>query len=170
MIPQTWMPWLVAAGIAAGTGLVGWFLGRLALRLLAGLVRRTATDVDDALIGAIRPHIPFLALVVGVLVGLRSAPADAAIVARVDRFALAAILFSVTLASASFLGGFVCARVARLNERRWVGIVASVSALVSLLTGADFALEWNAVLALASMATVFAGGWAGERSNRRRAA
>lgn len=72
--------------------------------------------------------------------------------------------------AASFLGGFVCARVARLNERRWVGIVASVSALVSLLTGADFALEWNAVLALASMATVFAGGWAGERSNRRRAA
>jgi hypothetical protein len=71
--------------------------------------------------------------------------------------------------TASFLGGYVCARVARSAEMRAVGVVAAVSGVVSLLMGSGaYAFEWNAVLALAGMATVFAGGWAGMRHNGRR--
>ena len=69
--------------------------------------------------------------------------------------------------AASFLGGFVCARLAGPNEMKWVGVVAAVSGAVSLLMGSGYALEWNAVLALASMAAVFAGGAAAARRNRR---
>ncbi len=76
--------------------------------------------------------------------------------------------FAVGFAS-SFLGGYVCARVARSAEMRPVGVVAAVSGIVSLLMGSGaYAFEWNALLALAGMATVFAGGWAGTLHNRRR--
>jgi uncharacterized membrane protein YfcA len=72
--------------------------------------------------------------------------------------------------AASFLGGYVCARVSAANEMKWVGIVAAVSGVVSLLMGMDaYAFEWNAVLALVGMAAVFAGGWTGARRNRRSA-
>jgi hypothetical protein len=72
---------------------------------------------------------------------------------------------------ASLLGGYVCARVAAVSEMRPVGIVAAVSGIVSLLMGSGaYAFEWNAVMALAGMATVFVGGRLGARSNRRRAA
>lgn len=71
--------------------------------------------------------------------------------------------------AASFLGGYVCARVAGSGEMRAVGVVAAISGIVSLLMGSGaYAFEWNALLALAGMASVFAGGWAGMRHNGRR--
>ena len=71
--------------------------------------------------------------------------------------------------SASFLGGYVCARVAPASELRMVSVVAAISGLVSLLMGSGaYGLEWNAVLALAGMGAVLAGGWTGMRSNARR--
>jgi uncharacterized membrane protein YfcA len=71
---------------------------------------------------------------------------------------------------ASFLGGYVCARVAGVGEMRAVGTVAAVSGVASLLLGSSaYAFEWNAVLALLGMATVAAGGRVGMRANRRRA-
>lgn len=69
--------------------------------------------------------------------------------------------------SASFLGGYVCARIAAAAEMKWVGVVAATSGLVSLLMGMGaYAFEWNALLALVGMAAVFAGGWTGARKNR----
>lgn len=72
-------------------------------------------------------------------------------------------------AGASLLGGYVCARVAAVHEMRSVGVVAAVSGIVSLAMGSGgYAFEWSAVLALAGMAAVFAGGVLGTRKNRRR--
>jgi hypothetical protein len=69
---------------------------------------------------------------------------------------------------ASFLGGYVCARVAGAAEMKWVGIVASVSGVTSLLMGTGaYAFEWNALFALLGMGAVFAGGWIGARRNAR---
>lgn len=71
---------------------------------------------------------------------------------------------------ASFLGGFVCARVAAAAEMKPVGVVAALSGVVSLLMALDaYSFEWNAVMALIGMAAVFSGGWTGARRNRRRA-
>jgi hypothetical protein len=70
--------------------------------------------------------------------------------------------------AASFLGGYVCARIAAASEMKWVGIVAAVSGVVSLLMGLGaMEFEWNALMALAGMGAVFAGGWTGARRNRR---
>ncbi len=80
-------------------------------------------------------------------------------------FSLLGLLVGCT---ASFLGGYVCARVARSAEMKWVGVVAAVSGVVSLLTGmGSLSMEWNAVLALVGMGAVFAGGWTAAQRNRR---
>lgn len=72
---------------------------------------------------------------------------------------------------ASFLGGYVCARVAGMHEMRAVSAVAAVSGVVALLFGSGaYAFEWTAVLALVGMGAVVAGGWTGLQRNRRRQA
>lgn len=69
--------------------------------------------------------------------------------------------------AASFLGGYVCARVADASEMKWVGMVAAASGLTSLVTGMEaLPFEWNAVLALVGMGAVFAGGWAAMKRKR----
>ena len=71
---------------------------------------------------------------------------------------------------ASFLGGYVCARMVAEAEMKWVGIVAAISGVVSLAMGAgSLAFDWDALMALLSMSAVFAGGWTGARRNRRAA-
>lgn len=75
----------------------------------------------------------------------------------------------LTGGAASFLGGYVCARIAAQSEMRSVGVVAAISGIVSLLMGwGAYAFEWDALLALLGMAAVFAGGWTGARQHRGR--
>ena len=73
---------------------------------------------------------------------------------------------------ASFLGGYVCTRVAAGHAMRPAGVVAAISGVVSLVMGSGaYAFEWAAVLALADMGAVFAGGWVGiQGKGMRRAA
>ncbi len=69
---------------------------------------------------------------------------------------------------ASFLGGYVCARVAGTHEMRAVSVVSAISGVASLVMGSGaYAFEWTALLALVGMGAVFAGGWAGTQRNRR---
>ena len=68
--------------------------------------------------------------------------------------------------AASFLGGYVCARVAGAHEMRAVSVVAAISGVASLVMGSGaYAFEWIAVLALVGMGAVFAGGWTGMQRN-----
>src|SRR2546423_12913771 len=68
----------------------------------------------------------------------------------------------------SFLGGYVCARVARAAEMQWAGVVAAVSGIVSLLMGSGaYSFDWNALLALLAMGAVVWGGFVGARRNAR---
>ena len=88
-----------------------------------------------------------------------------------DPLSWPSVIGSLVGGAASFLGGYVCARVAAVREMRSVGVVAAVSGIVSLAMGSGgYAFEWNALLALAGMAAVFAGGSLGTRNNRRRRA
>jgi hypothetical protein len=110
-------------------------------------------------------------LVIGYSITLASSGASAEEIERLLAEASPTSWFSILGfllgCATSFLGGYVCARIAGAAETKWVGIVAAVSALSSLLMGSSaYAFEWNAVLALVGMAAVFAGGWAGARRNR----
>jgi uncharacterized membrane protein len=78
------------------------------------------------------------------------------------------VIGSVMGCGLSFLGGYVCARVARETELRCAAVVAVVSATVSLAMGSSLPLELNLLFCLLTAGLVMLGGWLGERRNRRR--
>jgi hypothetical protein len=66
----------------------------------------------------------------------------------------------------SFVGGYVCARVARRSELKWAAVVAAISAAFGLVMGMQMlSLSMNALFAALAVATVMAGGYAGARRN-----
>ncbi len=116
------MRWVVAAALAAASGLLGWTVRRLVAGRLARLFHSSRTDLDDALLGAVAPQFPFWCLALGVIASVRYANPGAAVVARVDRLALAAFLFSVTLALSAFL-----TRVIANRSARWPGALPATT-------------------------------------------
>jgi small-conductance mechanosensitive channel len=104
--------WLLAILVAAGIWLVGWLLMRLALAWLPGLLHRSKTQVDDLLFAAVKAHIPFWFLALGLVVGARRAPIPHDAFTWIDRVVTAAVILSVSLALASFLVRLVRSRAA----------------------------------------------------------
>jgi hypothetical protein len=68
----------------------------------------------------------------------------------------------------SFLGGYVCARVAGRDELKWASVVAMISIGLGFLIGLwAYPLELNVALAILGIGAVMAGGYAGARRNAR---
>lgn len=106
--------WLLAAATVLGSGVSGWVLKRLLVGRIARLLRRTATGLDDALLEAVSPLVPFATTVVGVVVAARVARLDPGVAARLDRVAVAALLMAGAIATSSFLARLVTAYASRL--------------------------------------------------------
>jgi len=67
----------------------------------------------------------------------------------------------------SWLGGYVCALVARETELQCAAVVATISSLVALATGAGMPLALYLSLTVLTFATVMLGGWMGQQQNAR---
>ena len=67
----------------------------------------------------------------------------------------------------SWLGGYVCARVARETELRCAAVIATLSSLVSLAMGMGLPLGLYLFLTVLTFATVMLGGWMGAQRNAR---
>jgi hypothetical protein len=67
----------------------------------------------------------------------------------------------------SWLGGYVCARVARETELRCAAVIATISSLVSLAMGIGLPLGLYLFLTVLTFASVMLGGWMGEQRNAR---
>jgi hypothetical protein len=67
----------------------------------------------------------------------------------------------------SWLGGYVCARVARETEMRCAAAVATVSSLIAVTMGTALPLALNLVLTLFTFGAVMLGGWTGLQRNLR---
>ena len=66
----------------------------------------------------------------------------------------------------SFLGGYVCARVAGRDELKWASLVAVISIGIGFLIGAQvYTAELNVLLAIFGIGAVMAGGYVGARQN-----
>jgi len=77
-------------------------------------------------------------------------------------------LAGYTVGSAfSWLGGYVCARVARETELRCAAVVAAISCSAGLLLAGDLPLALNFALVLFTIGAVMLGGWTGARQNAR---
>jgi ABC-type antimicrobial peptide transport system permease subunit len=69
----------------------------------------------------------------------------------------------------SWLGGYVCARVAQETELRCAAVVATISAATALAMGSELPLPLHLLLALLTVAAVMLGGWMGAQRNARQA-
>lgn len=68
----------------------------------------------------------------------------------------------------SFLGGYVCARVAGQAEMKWATVVAAISLAFGVIVGLQaYSLAMNLLLAAPATAFVLIGGYAGARRNQR---
>jgi len=77
-------------------------------------------------------------------------------------------LISYTVGAAfSWLGGYVCARVARETELKCAAVVATISGAVALAMGTELPLPLNLLLTALTVATVILGGWMGAQRNAR---
>jgi hypothetical protein len=67
----------------------------------------------------------------------------------------------------SWLGGYVCARVAYETELRCAAVVATISAAVALAMGTELPLPLHLLLTALTVAAVMLGGWMGALRNAR---
>ena len=86
--------------------------------------------------------------------------------AHVDPGSALSIFGFVIGAGFSFLGGYICARVAGRDELKWASVVAVISIGIGFLVGAQvYTAELNVLLAILGIGAVMAGGYAGARQN-----
>jgi hypothetical protein len=77
-------------------------------------------------------------------------------------------LISYTVGTAfSWLGGYVCARVAQETELRCAAVVATISGAVALAMGTELPLPLYLLLTALTVAAVMLGGWMGAQRNAR---
>ena len=67
----------------------------------------------------------------------------------------------------SWLGGYICARVARETELRCAAVIGAISALISLVMGSSLPLGLDVFLAAMTFGCVMLGGWMGQQHNER---
>jgi small-conductance mechanosensitive channel len=75
----------------------------LAHRAFGAFARRTPTRLDEEVLAAAHPHVPFWFLLLGVAVAVRYGGPKEAVLSFVDKATLSAFLLSLTLVLSSFL-------------------------------------------------------------------
>jgi small-conductance mechanosensitive channel len=108
--------WWRGLAVALGCWALGWALRRFILPRLAVLLHKTPTDMDNLALDALRPHMPFWFLMLGVTLGARVAGLSYSTDRWLDRIAGAAVILSVSFALASFLSRWAISRAARSGE------------------------------------------------------
>lgn len=107
---------LLPYGLTLGVWLVGWLFTRLVLPLIARLIRKTPTDIDELALDSLRRHVPIWFLALGVVIGSRYGGLSPTVQQRVDRIVQAVVLLSVTFAVAAFMSKLVERRARLLPE------------------------------------------------------
>lgn len=99
--------WLTATALLAVSIVAGYLARFFLVRKLAQLSARTATDVDDRLVGAIKGHVPVWFVLAGALLASRVAPLSPAHQLLAGRIAAALFMLSLSFVAANVLTGFV---------------------------------------------------------------
>ena len=102
--------WGIGIGAALVVWFVGWLVQRYGLARLAKLLHKTPTDLDDAVLQSIRPHISIWFLLLGVWAGARYVGLSAEHLKYVDDAVQVGFIATGTLASATFLVRLVATR------------------------------------------------------------
>ena len=106
----------IALGIAVGSLLLGLLVRRLLIRVVLRLMHRTATEVDNMVVEAIQPRVPWWFAAAGAMAATRFVELPPQVGPWVDRIAQAALILSVSGAVAAFLVRFVSASAGRFPD------------------------------------------------------
>jgi uncharacterized membrane protein len=109
-----------------------------------------------------------ISLIYGIVLAAGGASAEeiTQAAAHVDPGSALSIFGFVIGTGFSFLGGYVCARVAGRQELQWASVVAVISIGIGFLVGMQvYTAELNVLLAILGIGAVMAGGYAGARQN-----
>jgi len=102
--------WSTGLGLVLVIWLFGWITRRFLLKGLQKLARFTSTDLDEMLLDAVRPHVPWWFFVLGMVVAAHYVAPTHHLMRVVDRVGLAAFLLSLTLAMSDFLTRLISSR------------------------------------------------------------
>jgi small-conductance mechanosensitive channel len=105
-----------AIGIAVGGLVLGLLVRSVLLRWVLGLVKRTPTEVDEMIVEAIRPRVPWWFAAAGVTIAARIVDLPPEVRPWVDRVVQAAVILSAAGAVSSFLTRFVSASASRFPD------------------------------------------------------
>lgn len=106
----------------------------------------------------------------GVLLAMNGVAAEEiqAMAEKIDPTSPVGLLASAAGGAFSFLGGYVCARVAGQAALKWATVLAVISTLFGLLMTMQVPRDaYNTVMLLANFVIVVLGGYAGARRNAR---
>jgi small-conductance mechanosensitive channel len=104
----------VAAVVAVGIWLVGWLLGGIVIGRVRRIARRTTTELDDVLLGAVRRLLPVAAGLVGIAAGAHQAPLSPAALSATVRGVQVAFVLALTFLAAGLLSELVRRQAARM--------------------------------------------------------
>jgi small-conductance mechanosensitive channel len=107
---------------------LGWIAARILLPRLAQLFTKSSTQVDDIILGALRPHVPVWFALLGLFLGARYPLAGTEVLTWVDRAIEGGFILSVTLAIAAALNGLLSR-----SAQRWGDASASSSLVQNAL-------------------------------------
>jgi uncharacterized membrane protein len=106
----------------------------------------------------------------GILLALNGASPEEIqdLAAKIDPTSAVGLLASAIGCGFSFLGGYVCARVAGRAELKWAAVMGVISTLFGLLMTMQVPRDaFNTVMLVASFVIVLLGGYVGARRNAR---
>lgn len=127
-----------------------------------GMIYGVLVDIGGSLVASFA-----LFFVWAIWLGASGMDAEAIAQAMAEPDPLSAVsLIGYTVGTAlSWLGGYVCARVARETELQCAAVVATVSALVALAMGTGMSVELYLFLTALTVGAVMLGGWVGRQHN-----
>ena len=106
----------------------------------------------------------------GIVLAVNGASGDEiqAMAEKIDPTSLVGLLASAVGCAFSFLGGYVCARVAGRAELKWAAVMGVISTVFGLLMTMHTPRDaFNTVMLVASLVVVLLGGYVGARRNAR---
>ncbi len=106
-LPSPLVGWLPAAGVVLLGAAAGLFARRLLYGRLERWAARTRTHVDDVIVKATRWHLPFLAVLGGVYLGMRLSPLSERTDAILDKIVGVLATISVTWMAADAVSGLL---------------------------------------------------------------
>ena len=144
MEPSVQRQWLVALGVLVGAWLLGYLVRVVVVNRLSARFKRTATDLDDIILAAVRRHIPLWFFLGGLSAAAHLAPVAERIVVVAGRACAAGFMISLTFVAAN-LGTALLGRYTRRAETP----IATTSLTQNVLRAAIIAS--GALLVLANL-------------------